>query len=96
MTNDEPTMTRDELIAAFAQLNDPAWLATLPEPPSYREKQHKRYIFAMTPPALQATALDALWRAASDADMLTPQEHSYTELTSARVTELLTRLGWAS
>ena len=61
---------------------------------SYREKQHRRYVFAMTPPALRATALDALWRAASHSDFLASQEHSYTELTPARVTELLTRLGW--
>ena len=95
MTNDEPTMTNDELAAAFAQLTDPKWLATLPEPPTYREKQHRRYrqYSAM---GWHDTAQDALWRAASEADMLTQAEHSYTELTPARVAELLTLLGWAS
>jgi len=92
MTNDEPTMTRDELIAAFAQLTDPAWVATIP---SYREKQHRRYTLAMDQ-GNQDTAHDALWRAASDADLLTPQEHSHTELSPARVTALLAALGWAS
>lgn len=95
MINDEPTMTNDELAAAFAQLNDPAWLATLPEPPSYREKQYKRY-HQYSAMGWHDTAQDALWRAASEADLLTTQEHSHTELTPARVAELLTLLGWAS
>lgn len=90
MMNDEPTMTRDELIAAFAQLTDPEWPATIP---TYRENQHKRYTLAMAQ-GNQDTAQDALWRAASEADLLTTQEHSHTELSPARVTELLTALGW--
>ena len=97
MTNDEPTMTDTELIAAFAQLTDSKWLATIP---TYREKQHRRYTLAMAQSrhdvAQLVVALDALWRAASEADLLTTQEHSHTELTPARVAELLTRLGWAS
>lgn len=90
MTNDEPTMTRDELAAAIAQLTDPAWIATIP---SYREKQHRRYTLAMAQ-GNRESAQDALWRAASEADMLAPREHSHGELTPARVTELLARLGW--
>jgi hypothetical protein len=90
MINDEP-MTRDELIAAFAQLTDPEWPATIP---TYRENQHKRYREAMAL-GWQDTAQDALWRAASEADMLTQAEHSHTELTPARVTELITLLGWS-
>lgn len=88
--NDEPTMTRDELITAFAQLTDPEWPATIP---TYRENQHKRYREAMALGRHDA-AQDALWRAASEADMLTPQEHSHTELSPARVDALLTALGW--
>jgi len=30
-------MTNEELIAAFDQLTDPAWVASLPEPPSGQE-----------------------------------------------------------
>lgn len=90
--NDQP-MTRDELAAAFDQLNDPAWLASLPEPPSYREKQHRRYREAMAL-GWHGTAMDAVWRAASEADMLTQAEHWDNDLPPARVTELLARLGW--
>ena len=94
MTNDEPTMTRDELISAFAQLHDPAWIASLPEPPSYRQKQHKRYIEAL---ALKwhGTAMDAVWRAASEADMLTQEEHRDNDLPPARMIELIGLLGWS-
>jgi len=92
MTNDETSMTNDELIAAFAQLTDPAWVATIP---SYREKQHRRYTLAMDQ-GNQDTAHDALWRAASEADLLTTQEHSHTELSPARIAELVAALGWAS
>ena len=92
MNNDEPTMTDAELAAAFAQLTDPAWIATIP---SYREKQHRRYTLAMAQ-GNRASALDALWRAASHSDFLAPQEHSHTELSPARVDALLTALGWAS
>jgi len=93
MTNDEPTMTRDELIAAFAQLHDPAWLATLPEPPSYRQKQHKRYIEGLAL-GWHNTAMDAVWRAASEADLLTQAEHWDNELSPARMAELVAALGW--
>ena len=86
----EPTMTDAELIAAFDQLTDPACVATIP---SYRERQHRKYTLAMAQ-GNQESAQDALWRAASDADMLAPREHSHTELTPARVDALLTRLGW--
>ena len=91
----EPTMTNDELIAAFAQLNDPAWRATLPEPPSYREKQYRRYREAMAL-GWHGTAMDAVWRAASEADMLTQAEHWDNDLPPSRVAELITLLGWAS
>ena len=90
--NDQP-MTRDELISAFAQLHDPAWLATLPEPPSYRQKQHKRYIEGLAL-GWHGTAMDAVWRAASEADLLTQEEHWDNELSPARMAELVAALGW--
>ena len=86
----EPTMTDAELIAAFDQLTDPAWVATIP---SYREKQHKRYTLAMAQ-GNRESAMDALWRAASEADLLMPHEHSHTDLVEQRVNHLLRRLGW--
>ena len=90
--NDQP-MTDAELAAAFAQLNDPKWLATLPEPPTYREKQYRRYREAM---ALKwhGTAMDAVWRAASEADLLTQDEYRDNDLPSSRMAELITLLGW--
>lgn len=99
-------MTDDELRAAFARFTDPEWLATVPSyidtarlaTCTYRKMQHRRYREAMAQSRHDAAqlvvALDALWKAASEADMLTPQEQSYTDLTSARITELLTALGW--
>lgn len=44
--------------------------------------------------AVLVVALDALWKAASEADMLTQDEDSHTDLTSARIDSLLTALGW--
>lgn len=86
----ETTMTDAELIAAFDQLTDPAWVATIP---TYREKQHRRYREAM---ALKwhGTAMDAVWRAASEADMLTQDEYRDNDLPPSRMAELITLLGW--
>jgi len=58
-----------------------------PAPPTYREKQHHRYTLAMAS-GNQDSAADALWRAASEANLLSPAEHSHTDLTAA--------MGWAS
>lgn len=63
------------------------------EPMTYREKQYRRYLQYLAMGCWH-TAQDALWRAASEADMLAPREHSHTELTPARVDELITLLGW--
>ena len=62
-------------------------------PPTYREKQHQRYQQALRLGQDQA-AMDALWRAASSLDLLSLGESSHTDLTPARVSELLARLGW--
>ena len=94
-------MTDDELRDSFARFTNPEWLATVPSyidtaqlaTCTYRKMQHRRHREAMAQ-GNQERALDALWRAASEADMLTTQEHSYTELTPARVDALLTALGW--
>jgi hypothetical protein len=59
----------------------------------YQQKQRQFYIAATRMGHVQ-TALDALWRAASFLDLLTPAEANYTDLTPARVTELIARLGW--
>jgi hypothetical protein len=67
-------------------------LATMaPEP--YHAKQHRLYRRSIKQ-GHQATAMDALWRAASFLDLLTTAEHSHTALSPARVTELIARLGW--
>lgn len=63
------------------------------QPMTYREKQYCCYLQYLAM-GWKDTAQDALWRAASEADLLATQEHSYTELTPARVTELLILLGW--
>ena len=60
---------------------------------TYRDKQHQRYMTALKQ-GHYATAWDALWRAASEANLLTQAEHSHTELTGERGMELLAILGW--
>ena len=61
---------------------------------AYLTKQHQHYRLAMAR-GNQESAHDALWRAASNADLLSIAEHSHTELTPQRVTELLNHLGWS-
>ena len=61
---------------------------------TYLEKQQAHYRQALLT-GNRASALDALWRAASHSDFLAPQEHSHTELSPQRITELLTALGWS-
>jgi hypothetical protein len=39
-------------------------------------------------------ALDALWRAASEASLLAPDEVNYEHFTTARILALLDGLGW--
>jgi hypothetical protein len=67
-------------------------LASLPPEP-YHAKQARIYRRSIKQ-GNQATALDALWRAASNLDLLTTAEASYTDLSPARIRELLARLGW--
>jgi hypothetical protein len=67
-------------------------LATMaPEP--YHAKQARVYRRSIKQ-GHQGPALDALWRAASFLDLLTTAEANYTDLSPARVTELIAALGW--
>ena len=59
----------------------------------YQQKQREFYIAATRMGHVQ-TALDALWRAASEADLLALDERSHTDLTTARILALLDGLGW--
>lgn len=63
-----------------------------PEP--YLIKQYGVYRTALTR-GNQITALDALWRAASNSDLLRPNEINGEALTGDRTAELLTTLGWS-
>jgi hypothetical protein len=67
-------------------------LADLPPEP-YHVKQARIYRRSVRQ-GHQEQALDALWRAASFLDLLSLGEANYTDLTPARVTELIARLGW--
>ena len=59
----------------------------------YQQKQREFYIAATRMGHVQ-TALDALWRAASEANLLAPDEASYEHFTTARILALLDGLGW--
>ena len=59
----------------------------------YQQKQRQFYITA-TRMGIVQTALDALWRAASEANLLAPDEASYEHFTTARILALLDGLGW--
>lgn len=60
----------------------------------YQQKQRQFYISATRMGHVQ-TALDALWRAASEANLLAPEEASYEHFTTARILALLDGLGWS-
>ena len=70
------------------------WIANTQTMSNYQKKQHQHYRLAMAQ-GNQDVAHDALWRAASNADLLSTAEHSYTELSADRVTELKNHLGWS-
>jgi hypothetical protein len=59
----------------------------------YQQKQRQFYIAATRTGHVQ-TALDALWRAASEANLLAPDEVNYEHFTTARILALLDGLGW--
>ena len=59
----------------------------------YQQKQRQFYVTA-TRMRVTQTALDALWRAASEADLLAPHEVNYEHFTTARILALLDGLGW--
>jgi hypothetical protein len=78
---------RDQALAASFEE-----LATMaPEP--YHAKQARVYRRSIKQ-GHQATALDALWRAASFLDLLSLGEANYTDLSPARIRELIAALGW--
>jgi len=56
----------------------------------YQDKQRHRYNSATSPKG----AHDALWRAASAANLLHRHETSYEQLSLARIGELTRKLGW--
>ena len=67
-------------------------LAEMPPEP-YHAKQARVYRRSIKQ-GHQEQAKDCIWRAASFLDLLTTAEANYTDLTPARVTELIARLGW--
>jgi hypothetical protein len=75
-----------DLAASFEEL------ASLP-PESYHAKQARIYRRSIKQ-SNQATALDALWRAASFLDLLSLGEASHSDLSPARIQELIAALGW--
>ncbi len=75
-----------DLAASFEELATMA-----PEP--YHAKQARVYRRSIKQ-GHQGQALDALWRAASNLDLLTTAEGSHSDLSPARIRELIARLGW--
>ena len=67
-------------------------LAEMPPEP-YHVKQARIYRRSVRQ-GHQGQALDALWRASSFLDLLTTAEANYTDLSPARIRELIARLGW--
>jgi hypothetical protein len=59
----------------------------------YQRDQRDIYISAARMGLVQM-ALDALWRAASEANLLAPDEVNYQHFTTARILALLDGLGW--
>jgi hypothetical protein len=62
---------------------------------SYQTRQHSRYRGFLALGQTSA-AQDALWRAASAADLLHPDETGTDALSDARTAELIAKLGWES
>ena len=60
---------------------------------TYRNKQFRFYRIALGLGHLD-TALDALWRAASEADLLMPHERSHNDLIRQRIAHLTLRFRW--
>lgn len=60
---------------------------------AYLAKQRDRYQ-EFQAQGQTSSALDALWRGASAADLLTADEYRTSALTDARITALLGKLGW--
>ena len=61
---------------------------------TYREKQHQHYLDALSM-GQRHLAVDAVWRAASEADLLATDEVNGDKLTTERIIYLLEHLGWA-
>jgi hypothetical protein len=60
---------------------------------AYLAKQRDRYQ-EFQANGQTSSALDALWRGASAADLLTADEYRHSALTSDRIAALLGKLGW--
>ena len=60
---------------------------------AYLATQHSRYL-QFVANGQTSSALDALWRGASAADLLSRDEYRTSALTDARITTLLGKLGW--
>jgi hypothetical protein len=62
--------------------------------PTYREQQHRRYQQAIAL-GQEGQAAEAIWRAASEADLLQPgEEGGRDRLTDIRRLQLIAALGW--
>ncbi len=60
---------------------------------AYLATQHSRYL-QFVANGQTSSALDALWRGASAADLLTADEYRASALSTDRIAALLGKLGW--
>ena len=95
MRQEEDTGSRRDETPAMPNFDlNELWIANTQTMNSYQKKQHQRYRMSLLLDN-QESAMDALWRAANNADLLSTAEHSHTELSPQRISELLNHLGWS-